>query len=205
MPNAVERTRAMQFWPDPRWGKEPHLQLWFLLARTRDAVYRARQKDLSESGLTAEQSFVLSIVQSLVNQGMADKVTPAEISRQMFRESQSVSELLQRMEREGLVAKVKDLKRKNMVRVELAKKGRDQFEASISAASMARIMSHLSSEQREQLTTCLTIIREAALDELGVDDVPISISYDTQPKKRSSANESGARSGNGRASRTVVD
>jgi DNA-binding MarR family transcriptional regulator len=205
MPSAVERTRAMQFWPDPRWGKEPHLHLWFLLARTRDAVYRARQKDLSESGLTAEQSFVLSIVQSLVNQGMADKVTPAEISRQMFRESQSVSELLQRMEREGLVAKVKDLERKNMVRVELAKKGRDQFEASISSASMARIMSHLSSEQREQLTTCLTIIREAALDELGVDDVPILISYDTQPKKRSSANESGARNSNGRASRTVVD
>jgi DNA-binding MarR family transcriptional regulator len=186
-------------------GGGPHMHLWFLLARTRDAVYRARQKDLSEFGLTLEKSFVLSVIQGLVNQGMADKVTPAEISRQMFRESQSVSELLHRMGRDGLIAKVKDLKRKNMVRVELTKKGREQFEVAMSSASILRIMSHLSVEQCEQLTTCLAIIRDAALDELGVEDIPISIDYGAQPKKRSSADGSGARNSNGRASTTAAD
>ncbi len=198
MPKAVERIKAAQFWPDPRWGKEP-LHLWFLLARTRDAVYRTRQRDLNESGLTAEKSFVLGIIQAFVNRGKADKVTPAEISRQMFRESQSVSELLHRMQRDGLVAKVKDLDRRNMVRIEMTKKGRDQFEATLvrGAESMGRIMSRLSSEQREQLTTCLTIIREAALEELGVDDVPISIDFERPRKKRVSVNRSGGRNGNG--------
>ncbi len=200
MTKVVEGTKTTQFWPDPRWAKEPHLYLWFLLARARDAVYRVRQKDLGESGLTVEQSFVLSIIQSLVSQGMADKVTPAEISRRMFRESQSVSELLHRMERAGLVAKVKDLGRKNMVRIEMTKKGRDRFEAGMSAASIGRVMSRLSSEQREQLAPCLMIIREAALDDLGVEDVPILINEETKPRKRNSANKSGARNGDGRAS-----
>lgn len=192
MSKVIERPKLS---PDPRWGEDSHYYLWILLARTRDAVYRARQKDLSESGLTAEQSFVLNTIQTFVHRGMADKVTPAELSRQMFRESQSVSELLHRMGRDGLIAKIKDLERKNMVRVELTNKGRERFDTAMNAESIARIMSHLSSEQREQLITCLTIIREAALDELGVDDVPISIDREAPPKRRSSGNGRAVRNG----------
>jgi DNA-binding MarR family transcriptional regulator len=139
----------------------------------------------------------LAIIQALVNRGLGDRVTPAEISRQMFRESQSVSELLHRMERDGLIAKVKDLKRKNMVRVELTKKGHEQFEVARRSGSILRITSRLSVEQREQLTECLEIIRNAALDELGVPDVPISLNYNPQPKKRRSAHGNGARNGHG--------
>lgn len=182
MANVIERHKLPYTF---RVREDSHYFLWVLLARTRDAVYRARQKDLSESGLTAEQSFVLNTIQRFVDQGMADKITPAELSRQMFRESQSVSELLHRMEGQGLVARVKDLHRKNMVRVELTEKGRAQFEAAMSAEVIGRIMSRLSPEQGQQLVTCLKIVRAAALDELGVDDVPISIDYEGPSNKQS--------------------
>lgn len=178
-----------------QWGDDPYYSLWVLLARTRDAVYRVRQKDLNESGLTAEQSFVLNTIQTLVNRGMAARVTPAEISRQMFRESQSVSELLHRMEREGLVSKVKDLQRKNMVRIEITKKGRERLEAGMNTASIPKIMSNLSARQREDLVTSLTVIRKAALEQLGVSDVPISIDFERPRKKRTAPHRSSGRNG----------
>lgn len=194
MPKALQSKIGNAF--DPRWIGTP-LHLWFVLSRTRDAVYRTRQRDLSEGGLTAEQTLVLGIIHGLKDHGMEVKSTPAEISRQMFRESQSVSELLHRMEREGLVAKVKDLDRKNMVRIEMTKKGHELFEATlaISAASMGRIMSRLSADDREQLATLLEKIREGALQELGVPDVPIFIDFERPRKKPTHGNSRRGRNG----------
>ena len=49
------------------------------------------------------------------------RVTPAEISRRLLRESHSISQILNRMENKGLVRWVKDLERKNLVRLILLK------------------------------------------------------------------------------------
>lgn len=198
MPKPGEGTKSAstKILLDPRWLGTP-LHMWFLLARTRDAIYRTRERDLSDSGLTGEQTFVLGVIHGFKDQGTPEKVTPAEISRQMFRESQSVSELLQRMERDGLVAKVKDLERRNMVRIEMTKKGHDLFEATIAKSNqtMARIMSGLSVKQREQLAEGLMIVREAALQELGVADVPLFIDFERPRRKRIPGSRSGGRNG----------
>ena len=148
--------------------------LWMRLTQARDAIYRLRQKELSRYNLTAEQSLVLVWVHEL-----GDKATPARLSRRMFRKSQSVSELLDRMRRDGLVTKVKDLERRNMVRVVFTERGRAAYSQATKRESIRKAMSQLSDEQRQQLRTCLRILYDSALKELGVKAVPpVELSVD---------------------------
>lgn len=142
-------------------------KLWVLLGQAEHAVFKAREKELSHCSITTVQAAVLFIIQAIGNEA-----TPAEISRWLFRESHSVSGLLSRMEKEGLVRKVKDLDRKNLVRVTLTEKGQQAYHRSTKRRSIREIMSCLSEEEHQQLTSCLERLRNKALKELGVNLKP---------------------------------
>lgn len=136
--------------------------LWLFLAQVRTVMLRARQMEVSRYGITASQASVLFVVNAL-----GDKAMPAEISRWLFRQSHSVSGILNRMEKQGLVRRVKDLGKKNLVRVVLTEKGREVYANCTKREAMHRIMPSLSGEQRQQLIACLENLRDATLKYLG--------------------------------------
>ena len=138
-------------------------ELWVLLAQAREAMYKARQKELRLYNLSPRQSAVLFIIRAI-----GDKVTPAEISRWLLREPHSVSEIISRMEKQGLLKKVRDLYRKNLVRIELTEKGSEAYNQAIKRDSIHTIMSALSDEERRQFSTMLEKIRYRALKESWV-------------------------------------
>ena len=140
-------------------------ELWALLAQTKDAIFGARQKQLRRYGISATQATALLAIQAI-----GDKATPAEISRWLFRKPHSVSELLSRMEKEGLVRKIKDLNRRNLVRVELTEKGYEACYQSMKEESIHKIMSSLSEEDRQQLRSILGRLRDEALKGLGAEE-----------------------------------
>ena len=113
--------------------------------------------------ISRTQISVLSIIQAIGN-----KATPAEISRRLFREPHSVSGLINRMEKQGLVRKTNDLDRKNLVRVVLTDKGKLLYERSAVRKSIQKIMSYLSEEECQRLKSYLERLRNKALRELGV-------------------------------------
>lgn len=133
-------------------------ELAVLLAQAREAMMKARQKELAPYNLSPRQSAVL-----LYLQATNGKATPSEISRGLFRESHSISEILNRMEKQGLVRKVKDLRRKNMVRIELTGKGREACNRSEKLASIKKMFSTLSNEEQQQLRFYLERLRNRAL------------------------------------------
>ena len=135
--------------------------LWVLLAQARDAMIRARHHELQQYNISGRQSATLSAIHTL-----GEKATPTEISRLMFRTDHSVSELVGRMEKQGLVRKLRNLESKHSVRVELTDKGREAYLQSTNRESIHNIMSSLSKEQRRQLRSFLLILRQAALTEL---------------------------------------
>ena len=143
---------------------DQHYNWWLLLAQTRDAIFKARQKELNQYNISAIQADVLFTIQAF-----GDKVNPAEISRWLFREPHSVSELLNRMEKKGLIKKAKDPHRKNVVRVVLTEKGREAYYQSSKRDSIDKIMSSLSGEECQQLMSCLQTLQNRALKELGAD------------------------------------
>ena len=78
-------------------------ELWVLFHQTCDAMARARVAELRESGISRIQAAALFVIKTL-----KVPATPAEISRWLFREPHTVSGLLDRMQKQGLVRKVKD-------------------------------------------------------------------------------------------------
>ncbi len=142
-------------------SKDQDYDVWVLLRRTSHVVLKARGKELSQYGISAVKSALMLLVQTL-----GDKATPAEISRHLLREPHSVSGLLSRMERDGLVEKTKDLPKKNLIRITLTDKGRQAYYQSIKRESIHKIMSVLSGEEHQQLMLLLKRIRDKALQEL---------------------------------------
>ena len=98
------------------------------------------------------------------------QATPLEISRQLFLEPHSASELIDRMEKKGLVTKRKDRKKKNVVRLAITEKGQQLCEKVMGGDLINDLMSSLNSEEQEQLRSLLSILFKASLRELGAED-----------------------------------
>jgi len=141
--------------------------LWVLLHQTTDVVLRARQKELDQFGISVIEVGVL-----VVTQAIGEKATPSEISRWIFREPHTVSALLNRMEKRGLVRKTQDLDRKNLVRVSITEKGQQAYDKSTRRKSIHKIMSSLSEQERQQLRSCLQKLQNKAFKELIVEYKP---------------------------------
>lgn len=133
--------------------------LWQVLRRTTHVVLKAREKELLPLGISAVQSAVLVLVQAA-----DENITPIELSRQLLRDAHSVSELLTRMEKDGLVKRVHDLPRKNQVRVTLTEKGLEILSRSTKRKAIHTVFSVLTVSERRELYASLTKLRSKALE-----------------------------------------
>jgi DNA-binding MarR family transcriptional regulator len=138
--------------------------LWFLLTHTRYAIFRAREKELQRYGVSPEQVSLLFVVQALGN-----KATPAALSRHLIRQPHTVSALVDRMARRGLVKKVKDLDRKNLVRVVMTEKGQKTYEVSTKRGPIHRILNTLSDDEQKVFKEMLEKLLAKARKEIGLD------------------------------------
>ena len=137
--------------------------LWQLLARTQHIISRVRHKELRECGVTMNEAVVLLTILRLKR-----PATPVAISEQLFWAPHTVSELLKVMEKKGTVRKVRDLERKNLVRVEITEKGLDAYLKSAQRKSTRRVMSVLTKEEQIQLWTLLAKVRDKGIEQLGL-------------------------------------
>jgi len=128
----------------------------------------ARGRELVQYDISPRQAAALAAIQAI-----GSKATPAKVSRWLCREPHTVSSLLSRMEGEGLVRKTKDLDRKNLVRITLTEKGKKAYAQSLGRESIHEIMSALSKEDRQQLSSCLEKLRDKTLLVLGKSKKPI--------------------------------
>lgn len=139
--------------------------LWTLIAQMRRAMLKARKKELAEYHLTPERSGVL-----LIAQAAGSDATPGTIARWLVREPHSVSECVATMEKQGLVKKIDNAKRKNSVIVVLTEKGRKAYDQSAKLECVHKMMACLSGEQRQRLKSILWTLRDSALKEIGLKD-----------------------------------
>ncbi len=146
--------------PDPSVADAPY-RLWLVLLRTSDIILRAREKELEPYGITSSQAAILYTIDSL-----GDKATVGNISKWLFRMPHSVTGILDRMERLGLVERVPDPLRKRVVRVRMTVKGKEAYTLSSQREVINRIMSVLSEEEMKDLSRVLKAINIKAREEL---------------------------------------
>lgn len=146
---------------------DPLFTNWALLHQTVYAIARAREKELKRYDIAIRQVAALLIINKL-----GDKTTPTELARWLFRKPHTISSMLNRMEKEGLIEKSHDLKRKNVIRVALTEKGKRTYQQSTRRESIHRIMSCLNEKELEQMRSYLERLREKAFRELEITDKP---------------------------------
>jgi DNA-binding MarR family transcriptional regulator len=83
-------------------------------------IERARNLELAKIGLNIPQALVLYCVKTA-----KEPLTPGKLALMMHRQPHTISALVHRMEARGLVRTRRDLKRKDMVRISLTKKGEE--------------------------------------------------------------------------------
>ena len=138
--------------------------LWVLLSRTYHVITRARDLELSHCGITREQAFTLFVIKML-----GDQATPTAIAYHIYRQPNSVSELLKRMEKNGLITKGKNLQGKGRYVIRLTEKGQRACNDGAKRESIHRIMSILSDEQHQQVKSYLEMLRNQTISEITIN------------------------------------
>jgi len=143
---------------------EPYHKLWILLHRVSHLMYNAREKDLKQQGITSRQSAMLFHIMEL-----GGKATPAEISRVSMRAHHTISINLALMKKRGLVNTEKNVDNKGMISVTMTKKGKQAYKQAMELESIKNIMSCLSEEDSQQLSSILVKLNKKTMEELHVN------------------------------------
>jgi DNA-binding MarR family transcriptional regulator len=132
------------------------LRLWLLLHRVRDVLARCEDSIFSEYGITLEQFTVLGQVK-----GRGGPMRIIDLAKVLERGPNSVSTLVDRMVKAGLVRRTRDRRDRRTVDVTLTSKGEKALEQAIPAGweFIQKILSPLSCEDKHALASTLEIIK----------------------------------------------
>jgi DNA-binding MarR family transcriptional regulator len=133
---------------------------WNILAHTYRLMGRLWNKELSGNKFSREQALNLMIIKML-----GDNATPYRVSRFQAQEHNTVSDILNRMEKLGLVTKIRESRGKSRVKVRLTELGEQAYSQSLQRDVLYRVMSILSERELKQLTSVLTKLRDEILKE----------------------------------------
>ena len=141
----------------------PNYRLWVLLRQVGLLMTELRREDLLKYEMSPAQAATLRSVAHL-----GPIATPAEISRWLMRKPHTITHLLNRMEKCGQIKKVKDMERRNQVRIALTEKGLQDYNAVKEAEYTHFLLDALDESEREIMAACLNKIRTKLLEELNL-------------------------------------
>jgi DNA-binding MarR family transcriptional regulator len=153
------------------------LRSWSLLHRVRDVLMRCEDERYGPYGITSEQYGVLVTLKYIGDSGR-----PKDIARWLGRAPNSISMLIDRMVKAGLVRRTRDRKDRRAVNVSLTSKAENALGPATLASLefIQNLMSPLLDEELSTLVQLLEIIRhrgvqcmdqEVTIDELRGHDI----------------------------------
>jgi DNA-binding MarR family transcriptional regulator len=139
--------------------------IWVLMDRTQFAMSRSRWLELQQFHLTKEQAQILYILRYF---GGSTNMT--QIAAFSMRQRHSVSTLVDRMQKAGLVKKMKVPDKKGYL-ITITKKGAERYEK-VTAKSIDMLFSPLTTVEKQKLVEYLTKLQNKARSLLGLDHNP---------------------------------
>jgi DNA-binding MarR family transcriptional regulator len=137
-------------------SKNAILRVWLLLHRVRDALALCEDSILGKYGITTEQFGVLAAVRS-----RGGSLRPTDLALILERSPNSVSMLIDRMVKAGLVKRTRDKKDRRVVNVSLTGKGGSAVEPATPAGweFIQKILSTLADEEKHALASMLEKVK----------------------------------------------
>ena len=148
-------------------AKDTDYVLWNLLILTRDAIHRAREKELNRYGITPVQSGTLFAIHNL-----GDQATISRIGLRIMRKPHSVLNLLQRLENHGMVKKQKSGNGRTPATYTLTPKGHEAYLNSTKRESVHRALSALTDVEKQRLENYLRKTMNQTFEDMADEPKP---------------------------------
>lgn len=131
------------------------LRLWLMIHRTHDILKACEDKVFGEYKVTAEQYAVLLSIRYLEHN--TSRVRPVDVARWLAHSPNSVSMIVDRMVKVGLLRRQRDRVDRRIVRLLITSKGQEACKPATAAAweFIQRIFSQVSDEDRKTLMRLL--------------------------------------------------
>ncbi len=131
------------------------LRLWLLLRRVGDTLMRCQDSLFSKYGLTTEQWGLLTAIKA------RGPLRPSDLASILERTPNSMSMLIDRMVKAGLVKRTRDRKDRRVVTVSFTEKGKTAVEPAIPAGweFIHEVLSPLSGDERRDLASLLETVK----------------------------------------------
>ena len=128
---------------------------------TQKALLNARHSEVKAFGITIMELALLTIVK-----GLGGEATPAQIARLIIRRRSTVSGLLNRMERNGLIRRSEYKNNKRLRKVTLTVKGKKVLEQTWEVDNINDIIGSISDDEFRRLWALLEKLQGLALKQL---------------------------------------
>jgi DNA-binding MarR family transcriptional regulator len=132
-----------------------------LIGRARDFMLKAREQELAPYQITHRQAYVADILYNL-----GRKATLTELASYVDRGVNTLSYLMTRMERDGLVRRVREKPKSTLLKFELTERGEIAYKNSEKRESIKKIMSVLSEEEQQQLIILMQKLIKSAQESI---------------------------------------
>jgi DNA-binding MarR family transcriptional regulator len=129
---------------------ESSFELWRLIGRVNHSILVHRQRELRKHHIPVRQLWVLVAITEL-----GTSATLANVAKELEREPNVISLQTVLMEKDGLIKRIKNTPKSNLLKLELTEKGRDIINASRHSEAILKILGSLPKEERQQLDSIL--------------------------------------------------
>lgn len=131
--------------------------VWIYLSHVGHIIQHIWLREMKNVGPSTEKFAVIHELMCLGGES-----TPHALAKRVLFKSNSVSAILSRMEKDGLVIKTKDLDKKHMVRVRLTEKAMELYPKALETAcgSFKKAMANVPRDEKIQLVETLAKIRD---------------------------------------------
>lgn len=144
---------------------EQLFETYILLRLCAACTLVVRREELHKQGISITRFAILYAIKSY-----GGSATISEIAKRLFHRRNTVKELIDRMNRDGLVSRTKgcDSSDRRLVTVTLTPKGEKMFNRGRRSKVIIRIMSVLTNSQLEQVSKLLRLIMSETSQETNV-------------------------------------
>ena len=157
--NGIEKIRSQK-------KRDPDINLYILLDQVDSIVTNAVELELKHLRLTQPQARVLTMLSREEKPATID-----ELAKWTLKEFNSVSTLINRMEKKGLIKKSKQPGDQKTY-ISLTEKGSELYHNKVTERSIRLIFEKLTTQEKKQLESILKKMRDTTRDLLGMDFRP---------------------------------
>ena len=137
-------------------------EFWILMTQVVEGLMKVNENEMRPIGLSPIQLGVMYVVKTA-----KEPLIGSEIARRLVRKPQSVHELLNRMEEQGMVKRIRSPEGKREVAIELTQKGEELFIEAGKVHIIPEILGQLSPQERKEVRAILEKLRKAIYERMA--------------------------------------